>query len=335
MKKLVLFGLVALVAIGLAAPPASAVTLPPGYLAASAVDQSSLFEYDEDTETWSPIATGSDPAVDQEQRTVFSVDAVNFGSLETTSLGPRVAGGSEAVPGYVSNTLAGLVYDLEIIGTEDAEPFDDIAFGPGARYTSTGGTDGTWTDMNPSPSYGAVATDDGFGGLLVAYEVSADSADFAGAGGGQDDWLEAAHAATADGALTAQDGFPTISGTEPWLIAVFGPLNHFNPAVPGATVLYERGTDEGWAGVGYAKVIGGTFANMIVQDAFGPWRDLRLDFKVSVPFDADGNITLTEDGWQTLSEDPISLAVIPEPATMSLLGLGLLGLAGVGFRKKK
>lgn len=327
MSKRVLVLLVAVAALSVIASQAVATSLPSGYMAASATDRSSLFAYDAGSGTWSPIATGADPAAGQEQRSVFSLDAINFGPQATDFFGPYVAGGGGAVP-YDTNTLAGTVYDLVIGGTSpNTGKTDDLGFVPGGRYTSGGGVDGTWTDMNLSPTYGAVTSALGFGGILAVYEVPQNTADFTSGHGA---WSDGTGPASSDGALTATDMYPTVTVGEPWLIAAFGPLG----ALGGAPlVLYEGGAVGGWQGTAYANIIGGTYADMMVQDGFGMWQDLRLDFTVTIPFDSQGGITLV-DGWQTSSLDPISFGVVPEPATLSLLGFGIAGLVLRRRRKK-
>jgi hypothetical protein len=69
---------------------------------------------------------------------------------------------------------------------------------------------------------------------------------------------------------------------------------------------------------------------------FGPGWDIRLDFEVSVPLDQSGAPRLTTDNWAVRSDDPVQWSnklIIPEPATLSLLGCALIGLAG--FRRRK
>ncbi len=327
MSKRLLVLFVAVAALSVIGSQAVATSLPAGFMAASAVDRSSLFEYSAASDTWSATATGTDPAVGQEQRSVYSIDAINFGSLATDTFGPYVAGGGDAVP-YATNTLSGTVYDLVIgAAAPNVLKYPDLFFVPGGRYTSAGGTDGTWTDMNPSLTYGAVTSALGFGGILAVYEVPQNTADFTSGHGA---WSDGTGPASSDGALTATDMYPTVTVGEPWLIATFGPLG----AVGGAPiVLYEGGTVAGWQGTAYANIIGGTYASMMVQDGFGPWQDIRLDFTVTVPLDGAGAITLI-DGWQTSSLDPISFGVIPEPATLGLLGFGIAGLALRRRRKK-
>lgn len=327
MRKLVfLLGFVA--ALGLIVSQAGATSLPPGFMAGSITDRSSLFEYDDGSDTWSAIATGTAPDDGMEQRTVFSVDAINYGTLAADVFGPYVAGSGSAVP-YTTNTLAGTAYDLVIGATGSNTPpkTDDLGFVPGGRYTSTGGTDGTWLDTTISPTYGGVTSADGFGGILVVYEVAQNSASFTG---GHAAWSQATGAASSDGALDVTDEYATVTVGDPWLIAVFGPLALLSPS---GVVVYEGGDIGGWTGTAYANIIGGTYADQMVQDGFGQWQDLRLDFTVTIPFDAQGGITLI-DGWQTSSLDPISFGVIPEPATLSLLGFGIAGLVLRRRRKK-
>ena len=93
---------------------------------------------------------------------------------------------------------------------------------------------------------------------------------------------------------------------------------------------------------GYVHIVGGSYAWAIDSGFYGPYMDLTLGAvlytpKVTFP---GGVLTLNDvanyDGlgyWQIDSEDPASFMVIPEPATLSLFGLAILGIGA--FRRRK
>ena len=214
----------------------------------------------------------------------------------------------------------------------DAAPWV-LFFGPGGRYTTGGGTDGTWADLYTPDGSAPVDSATGAGGLIVVYDDPALNTDLTI---GPSAWSEGTGGASADGSLSASDVFPTISDVEPWLIIALMPLE---PAwalalgAPAGSVIYEKvgtplttGTGRAWG-----NIIGGSSlaTTQWGTDVFGPGLDVRLDYQAKVT-QYPG-----QDGWTAVSVDPIMFTVVPEPASMTLLGLGLASLAGLAARRKQ
>ena len=338
---------VAVLVLALTGATANAFIFPgAGYYRASVVDRSNLFNDSiPGNPGLEPAAYGALPLVGDENRTVFSVDAINHGQPTSDGVAPMIIDMSptEGVDEYNNDQLAGMLYDINILPTSSGigAPFSLanpwlLNFGPGTRYTSDGsGTDGTWTDLVPGIHSNVVATTGtGYGGLLVVYSELPGDTDFAqdpdGTGPtpplGPNAWSEGSIVAP-DPSLTASDAFPSISDVVPFLVAVLAPLPQGYGLPPG-TVSLEVITGLANSGLSFANIIGGWGAGQFDTDVFGAGLDIRLEFE---PIIGAGPI----DGWQTASDDPVQFSIIPEPATMSLLGLGLAGLGAVRRKRRK
>jgi hypothetical protein len=84
-------------------------------------------------------------------------------------------------------------------------------------------------------------------------------------------------------------------------------------------------------GTGFADVTGGQYASLfdsgLQLDANGQGHDFKVE--------TTADLTSTADWDQKLVSNSFQGHTLPEPTTMLLFGTGLIGLVGVGFRKKQ
>jgi hypothetical protein len=81
-------------------------------------------------------------------------------------------------------------------------------------------------------------------------------------------------------------------------------------------------------GLAFGNIIGGTSIGSTIwnTNAFGPGLDVRLEFEPDL---------VPTNGWQSASDDPVQWSVLPEPTTMGLLGMGLVGIGLRARRRRK
>jgi hypothetical protein len=166
----------------------------------------------------------------------------------------------------------------------------------------------------------------------------------------------------AGGGESGTFGTNIMSG-ELWLDCIINPYvlaNYDANAVFGDLEFVKNSSIETGAATMYLDIIGGTAADLFIRDQFPlfpfaaweaaiaalfpgtPLEEIYADLKVQSDLTAliNPNGTTPAEfwvdsyGWSAVSEDPVTGSVVPEPATMLLLGTGLMGLAGLSRRRK-
>ena len=316
MKKFVL----AMLVVTLMTTGAFATVLTPGLYEGSADIKTGVFRnLDGDPE----LEPGAGIQVGDETRAIVKIDGLDFGVLQQDAFGVPVIGTGSSAP-YNADSLTGMLYDLDVSAITPGTS-TQVAFEAGSRYA------GGWTDTVAGDQGLLVDASNGAGGLLVIYDdpKGLTTADWQQ---GPGVWTEGG-STTSDPSITGGvlDDYPDISDDagDPWLIMVLMPLpdawsNYLG--VADETLLYEEFNPITGAGfsLAFANIIGGSAANQFETDLFGEGLDVRVEFAQF------GN---PNDGWALTAQDPIQFSIIPEPASLTLLGLGIAGL--IGYRRKR
>jgi hypothetical protein len=353
----------ALAVLGLVASPVFAVTLDVGEHAAKITDHSNLFFGDADGDGMLDPVPHMGPAgiiVGAEQRTVFRVTTIydEQGGIDFDTSS--------------SSELTGLTYDLELVGVAFLSPTDLVLdFAPMGRNPIPVASD-VDGDLATMPIDLGTGLPYDIGGVIEIYEDYAknytanpggvvrydDTTKFPGGtaappvpqdpGNGPSFWVEGQLAAV-------RDSYTTVSNGTLWLSMVLLDLDYMvsigqidAPATPYAagTVLREtldlsKGEGHGSA---YANIVGGSYESNITRGYAGGLADMHILFDLDTPiFDPQTGLLIDTPNywgigqWTIDSEDPIVFAtsIIPEPATLTLLGLGLMGMGGLRMRRKR
>jgi len=221
----------------------------------------------------------------------------NFGILRITSIEAADASGPVWLHGQNGAEITGIFRDIIVVSTTPV--------GPALNVKSTGGLLDLF--INPVGSFAAAGgAGQGIGG-------------YAAAGGG---CVAASTAPCYNGISNAPGGGAFLSlqwnsGVDP-----LNPLIFIDGDFDFAT--FPSTGDA----AGFLDVTGGPFAGLFDTNGqitpFGP-----RDVFAQNDFCPNGTLTCgTVGDWQLLSDDPVR-ARIPQPSTLALLGIALIGLAGL------
>jgi hypothetical protein len=309
--------LVAAAFLWVAAAPAQAVALHPGENYAKLIDYTSFYvggapmpipTNPNGTVNWSLFSPAG--LVGAELRAIFKVtDLSNEWNPAAPAYWTEVATDGSA--------LTGLMYDLIVhTVTVTATGFEAyLVPGAGSKDAGTvagaGGQLDVWVDTTPDFSQaagpGAWLTD----GTNDDYPTASDIDGGGGADAGVSQWLRADF--VPEGIIPGSGGVPFV-----YLVTV-----SFNTL---------RGQGNGFADV-FVNNTGLPIAGSVdFPDALSPVNGGDLSILTNLTL---AGTTTVFSGWQVQSNDPVEFYALPEPASMSLLLVGLFGGAGAYWRRRR
>jgi len=131
------------------------------------------------------------------------------------------------------------------------------------------------------------------------------------------------------GVRSGVNSYPTVTDSNVYGVPALS-LQMVPGILPGITIsnVLDSATIIGSGkGNGFAEVTGGALSPLFNNNNYlGGLADMYLSLNYKVP---------GSNGWTIDSDDPIRTDIVPEPASMLLFGMGVLGLATSRLRRKK
>ena len=342
-KLLAVFLLGALV-VGFTAPPARAFTLGGGTYEADLSDASTTWvndvpraplaygeTFDDDGDPWAPTTV----ALGDELRVVFNIDGI-----QTTDGDPVFNG-----LGSSFGTLSGLIYDLVLV---DIVPLTGDIFElyfaalarnplsalPSDSPSGSGGVIEIWEDSSPIGTPVSNLYNPGGDGLAPQK------------------WVEAGYIGGAENHASAPDAYPTVNNmtgytdnSTLWLQGVLVPIaqrsigGKLTDILWIETIFMGANLRFGTVSSAVIDIVGGSAAPIFVKDGVSVGSatgDVLLSANLRLPGNDQYENTSRDAGnWAVASFDPANFGIIPEPTTVSLLVIGLVGLVGRVIKRRR